>query len=99
MIDAGNKSDIYQTVNFARQYGMDFRKVLDRIIVTRTFTIHQVKSIILSSELTKTIQRHQARTVVIPGLLDLFDDTNINQKEASRIIGRIVKSLDITSGY
>jgi hypothetical protein len=48
MIDAGNKSDIYQTVNFARQYGMDFRKVLDRIIVTRTFTIHQVKSIILS---------------------------------------------------
>jgi hypothetical protein len=36
VIDAGNKSDIYQTVNFARQYGMDFRQVLNRIIVTRT---------------------------------------------------------------
>jgi hypothetical protein len=94
---AGNKSDIYQTVNFARQYGMDFRKVLNRIIVTRTFTIHQLKSIILSGELTKVIQKYQAGIVVIPGLLDLFDDPNIKQKEAKRVIGRIMKSLDDTS--
>jgi hypothetical protein len=94
---AGNKSDIYQTVNFARQYGMDFRKVLNRIIVTRTFTIHQLKSIILSHELTKAIQKYQAGIVVIPGLLDLFDDPNIKQKEAKRVIGRIMKSLDATS--
>jgi hypothetical protein len=97
MIDAGNNSDVYQTVNFARQYGMDFRKVLNRIIVTRTFTIHQLKSIILSGELTKAIQKHQAGIVVIPGLLDLFDDPNIKQKEAKRVIGRIMKSLDATS--
>jgi hypothetical protein len=77
VVDAGNKSDIYQTVNFARQYGMDFRKVLNRIIVTRTFTIHQLKSIILSHELTNAIQKYQAGIVVIPGLLDLFDDPNI----------------------
>jgi hypothetical protein len=97
VVDAGNKSDVYQTVNFARQYGMDFRKVLNRIIVTRTFTIHQLKSIILSGELTKAIQKHQAGIVVIPGLLDLFDDPNIKQKEAKRVIGRIMKSLDATS--
>jgi DNA-directed RNA polymerase subunit RPC12/RpoP len=97
VVDAGNKSDIYQTVNFARQYGMDFRKVLNRIIVTRTFTIHQLKSIILSGELTNAIQKHQAGIVVIPGLLDLFDDPNIKQKEAKRVIGRIMKSLDATS--
>ena len=94
---AGNKSDIYQTVNFARQYGMDFRKALNRIIVTRTFTIHQLKSIILSCELTKAIQKYQAGIVVIPGLLDLFDDPNIKQKEAKRVIGSIMKSLDATS--
>ena len=97
VVDAGNKSDIYQTVNFARQYGMDFRQILSRIIVTRTFTIHQLKSIILSCELTKAIQKHQSGIVVIPGLLDLFDDPNIRQKEAKRIIGRIMKSLDTIS--
>jgi transcription initiation factor TFIIIB Brf1 subunit/transcription initiation factor TFIIB len=97
VVDAGNKSDVYQTVNFARQYGMDFRKVLNSIIVTRTFTLHQLKSIILSGELTKAIQKHQAGIVAIPGLLDLFDDPNIKQKEAKRIIGRIMKSLDATS--
>jgi hypothetical protein len=31
-IDAGNCSDIYQTVNFARQYGLDIEKVLDRVM-------------------------------------------------------------------
>jgi predicted RNA-binding Zn-ribbon protein involved in translation (DUF1610 family) len=97
VVDAGNKSDVYQIVNFARQYGMDFRKVLDRIVVTRTFTIHQLKDIILSGELTKAIQKHQAGIVVIPGLLDLFDDPNIKQKEAKRVIERIMKSLDVTS--
>jgi Rad51 len=97
VVDAGNKSDVYQTVSFARQYGMDFKNVLDRIIVTRTFTIHQLKSILLSDELTKAIQKHQAGIVAIPGLLDLFDDPNIKQEEAKRIIGRIMKSLDDTS--
>jgi hypothetical protein len=96
VVDAGNKSDVYQTVNFARQYGMDFRQVLNRIIVTRTFTIHQLKST-LSHELTKAIQKYQAGIVVIPGLLDLFDDPNIKQKEAKRVIGSIMKSLDATS--
>lgn len=97
VVDAGNKSDVYQTVSFARQYGMDFRKVLNSIIVTRTFTLHQLKSIILSGELTKAISKHQAGIVAIPGLLDLFDDPNIKQKEAKRVIGRIMKSLDATS--
>jgi hypothetical protein len=31
-IDAGNCSDIYQCVNFARQYGLDIQKVLDSIL-------------------------------------------------------------------
>ena len=59
--------------------------------------MHQLKSIILSRELTKAIQKHQSGIVVIPGLLDLFDDPNIRQKEAKRIIGRIMKSLDTIS--
>ena len=92
-----NKLNVYQTVNFARQYGMDFKNVLNRLIVTRTFTIHQLKSIILSGELTKAISKHQAGVVVIPGLLDLFDDPNIKQKEAKRIIERVIKSLDAIS--
>jgi hypothetical protein len=45
VVDAGNKSDFYLAVNFARRYGLDLRNVFDRIIVSRTFTIHQLKNV------------------------------------------------------
>ena len=45
-VDAGNCSDIYQCVNFARQYGLDVQKVLDSIIVSRPFTIHQLAGLV-----------------------------------------------------
>lgn len=91
VIDAGNKSDFYLTVNFARQYGLDLRKALDRIIVSRTFTIHQLKNIL--RELPKVVSKYQARVVIVLGLLDLFEDPNIKKREAKRVIERIMKSL------
>jgi hypothetical protein len=33
-IDAGNCSDVYQIVNFARQYGLEIKRVLQNIIVS-----------------------------------------------------------------
>jgi len=42
IIDAGNQSDIYQCVNFARQYGLDIKDTLRRIVVSRAFTVYQL---------------------------------------------------------
>ena len=97
IVDAGNKSDYYQTVKFVRQYGLDLHSTLDRIIVSRTFTIHQLKSLI-QRDLPKAVQRYQARAVIVPGLLELFDDPNIKKKEAKRVIERVTKTLNDISG-
>lgn len=91
VIDAGNKLDFYLTVNFARQYGLDLRDALDRIIVSRVFTIHQLKNIL--RELPKVVPKYQAQVVIVPGLLDLFDDPNIKKKDAKRVIEGIMQSL------
>lgn len=91
VVDAGNRSDFYLTVNFARQYGLELQDALDRIIVSRTFTIHQLKNVL--RELPKVIQKYQARAVIVPGLLDLFEDPNVRKREAKRVIERIIKSL------
>jgi hypothetical protein len=96
VVDAGNKSDVYLTVNFARQYGMDYGDTLNRIIVSRTFTIYPLKSL-LSRELPKVVQKYQARIVVISRLLDLFNDPNVKQKEAKKLISRVMLSLTNTS--
>jgi len=56
IIDAGNQSDIYQCVNFARQYGLDIKDMLRRIVVSRAFTIYQLVNLI-TNELPKVIRR------------------------------------------
>lgn len=92
VVDAGNKSDFYQTVNFVKQYGMNLTNTLDRIIVSRTFTIYQLKSLLLR-ELPKVIRQYQPNIVIVPGLLDLFEDPNIKRKEAKKVIARIMQLL------
>jgi hypothetical protein len=34
-IDAGNDLDIYQYINFARQYGLDIKKFLQSIVISK----------------------------------------------------------------
>jgi hypothetical protein len=48
-IDAGNNSDVYQCVNFARQYGLDIEMVLQSILVTRAFTIYQLADLLITN--------------------------------------------------
>lgn len=92
IVDAGNKSDFYQTVNFCKQYGLQLSSTLDRIIVSRTFTIYQLKSLLLR-ELPKVIQKYSPSVVIVPGLLDMFEDPNIKKKEAKKVITRIMQLL------
>ena len=43
----GNSSNIYQYVNFARQYCLGIKKLLQSIIVSTAFIIHQIENIII----------------------------------------------------
>lgn len=96
VVDAGNKSDFYQTVDFCKQYGLNLQSTLDRIIVSRTFTIYQLKSLLLR-ELPKVARRYQAGVVIVPGLLDLFEDPNVKKKEARLVIKRVMSALSLVS--
>jgi hypothetical protein len=92
-VDAGNSSDIYQCVNFARQYGLDIKKVLQNIIVSRPFTVDQLDDLV-ANELQKVILRSDARMVVISNLLRMFlEEPHHKQREAERLIGEITRSI------
>src|SRR5918911_547934 len=64
-VDAGNTSDIYQCVNFARQYGLDIKKVLQSIVVSRSFTIYPLANVIINE---------------LPKLILQFSDADVNAK-------------------
>jgi hypothetical protein len=92
--DTGNRTDVYRTINFARQYGMDREKVADQILVTRAFTVPQVWRL-LSKELPKIIKKYRLKCVVIPGLLNTVDEeTTMRAKEAKKEIGKMMQAVN-----
>ena len=93
--DAGNHTDVYGAVNFARQYGMSKESVAERILVVRAFTVHQVRRLI-SVELPKFVRKYQARSVIVPGLLNVFGDEepNMRMKDIRNDISRITEAIN-----
>jgi DNA-directed RNA polymerase subunit RPC12/RpoP len=85
-IDAGNSLDFFQYVNFARQYGLDIEKILQRIIVSRAFTVYQLADLVIN-KLPEVIKQFDTRLVVVSDLLHMFvHDPNVDRKEAINLI-------------
>src|SRR5918999_3190427 len=87
-IDAGNCSDVYQIVNFARQYGLETKRVLQNLLISRVFTIYQLTHLV-TDELPKIIGKisSNANLIVVYGLLHLFvSDPHIDKKDAKQLI-------------
>lgn len=93
-IDGGNCSDVYECVDFARQYGLESDKVLDGIIVSRPFTIHQLARLIVHS-LQSVMQDYSAKLVVVSDVLSMFikEDSQIDLDEACWLIKEISRAL------
>jgi hypothetical protein len=93
--DAGNHTDVYGAVNFARQYGMSKESVAERILVVRAFTVHQVRRLI-SVELPEFVHKYHIRSVIVPGLLNVFDDeeANARMKDIRKDISRVTEAIN-----
>jgi hypothetical protein len=93
-VDPGNTSDVYQCVNFARQYGLDIKKVLQSIVVSRSFTIYQLSNTIIN-ELPNVIEQFSSAKVIIIGeLLSMFvNDPLVQIKEAESLIRQIINAV------
>lgn len=82
VIDADNSSNPYLYVDFARRYGMHYKNVLHKVLVSRQFTIYQLTHTIIY-DLPKRIQLCKPKIVVISGFLDQFyQDPYISVAEA-----------------
>jgi Rad51 len=94
-IDAGNCSNVYRFVDSARQYGLEVKKVLQSLVVSRVFTIYQAADIIIH-ELPKIIQDISPRNklIVVYDLLHLFVfDPHIDKADAKQLIKEIARPL------
>ena len=71
VLDAGNCTDVYQFIDFMKQYGLNIKKNLKKIVISRVFTVYQLAHF-LKYELPKTIYDYRINIVVIPDLLAMF---------------------------
>ena len=98
-IDAGNSSDVYQVVNFARQYVLDIKRVLQNVSVSRAFTIYQLAHLV-NNELPLIIEQLSADkkrnyVIVIYGLLQMFmSDPHIDKRDAKKLVKEISGTIN-----
>jgi hypothetical protein len=98
LVNAGNNTDFYQYVNFARQYYRRdvISRVLNSTILTRPFTIYQLADIVVN-QIPKVIQQYGAKLIVVSDLLSMFvHDPQIGIKEARYLINEIINSITKT---
>jgi hypothetical protein len=98
-IDSGNCTNVYQLVDFARQYGLEVKKVLQNIVVSRVFTIYQLADLIIH-ELPKIIEELSPKNklILVYGLLHLFVfNPHIDKADAKGLLKEIARSLRMLS--
>ena len=85
-----NHLDFYSFIDYAIHCGMNVNSVLERIIVTRSFTVHQLADTLIC-KLPKMIQKYRSNIVIIT---DLFaTDKQLHLSERKWLLGHMVKSI------
>ena len=95
VLDAGNCTDVYQFVDFMKQYGLNIKKNLKKIMISRVFTVYQLTHF-LKYELPKTIHDYTINIVIIPDLLAMFlQEAEMDIDEAKFLVTEIVDILKV----
>jgi Rad51 len=97
ILDAGNCTDVYLFVNFMKQYGLNIKKTMRKIMISRVFTVYQLTHF-LKFELLKTVYEYGTNIVVIPDLLSMFlQEPEIDVDEVEFLIGEVIEVLKVLS--
>jgi len=91
LVDAGNCSDIYLCVDYARQMGMSLDVLLDGIIVSRAFTVYQLAA--LARDLGSSAKRFGAQLVAIADMAKMFASDPQVAAEETKLSRRIAGSI------
>lgn len=95
VLDAGNCTDVYQFVDFMKQYGLNIKKNLKKIMISRVFTVYQLTHF-LKYELIKTIYNYRINIVIIPDLLAMFlQEAEIDIDEVQFLVTEIADILKL----
>lgn len=91
-VDGGNSFNPYLVAEFARNYGLDSRLVLEKIYVSRAFTAYQLSSLILE-KLESLLNRKRCKLLLVSDITSLFLDRDVPKTEAKDLFMEICSKL------
>jgi hypothetical protein len=91
-IDGGNRSDPYLFSSFARQYGIKPNVAMRRIASCRVFTMYQLADLV-SEHLLQATTDYAARLVVISDILGTFNEPELDEREARRLLCSVEEAI------
>jgi hypothetical protein len=90
--DACNRFDVYRLSSWARTMGMDPAELLDRVFLSRAFTIHQF-SALACEELPRLPTEPHPPLVIVLGMETLFLDEQLPRFEREHHFKKVLGSL------
>ncbi len=91
-VDGGNMFSPYAVAETARECGLDYRKVLSRVYVSRAFTAYQFSSLIME-DLCSVLKKTKARLLIVSDVTSLFFDRDLSQAEARELFAKVYNTL------
>jgi len=93
-IDGGNRSDPYLFSSFARQHDFRPSSAMRRIATCRAFTMYQLADLV-SKHLVPAVTDYAAQLVVISDLLGTFNEPELDEREARRLLSSIEQAIGL----
>jgi len=92
-IDGGNRSDPYLFSSFARQRGLRPAVAMRRVASCRVFTFYQLAALV-SEHLVRAVEDYGTRLVVICDILGTFNEPELEEREARRVLGAVEEGIE-----
>ncbi len=92
-IDGGNHSDPYLFSSFAKQRGLKPAVAMRRVASCRVFTFYQLAALV-SEHLVRAAEDYGTRLVVISDILGTFNEPELEEREARRVLGAIEEGIE-----
>jgi len=95
-IDGGNTFDPYLITQYAEQFSLNRDRALDRILVSRAFTCHQLTSLI-TQMLPEAIHERATKLIVASDLIELYRDPDVRYSQSLNLFKTTLNSLTTTA--
>ena len=97
-IDGGNRSDPYLFSSFARQKGLKPAVAMRRVASCRVFTYYQLGALV-SEHLVRAVDDYGTRLVVISDILGTFNEPELEEREARRVLSAVEEGIEKVKRY